>query len=198
MSVATKQGGTTQRAPKVSSPRRARKKRTRKEPVLPPLVRVRGILVREVHPRPELTIITGEERDRLESELVTALGAADAELRELRLAMNAGENYVYRFYAGGLKTYDLQALTLRAVEALRALLPGSELNAWFLEIVAAGTGKKWKPEHSQRWTCESRPILEGFFHARHMIDLCLTSPRPNEPPTRSWQWANLLHLFNLR
>ena len=53
----------------------------------------------------------------------------------------AYEDGVYRFYHHSFKVYGLQSHTISIVDKLRSLSPDRELNQWFMEIIASGTGK---------------------------------------------------------
>ena len=111
------------------------------------------------------------------------------------------EDPVYRLYHQSFKVYDLQATTGRIVEAHRALAPGGRpLNAWFLRIVADGTGKTFELEHNARWLEVTRPSAEAFFHARYFLEMAVRYGRalqaaPNALPSG---WAAFLYLYDLR
>ena len=83
------------------------------------------------------------------------------------------EDPVYRFYHQSFKVYALQETTKKIVTALSALAPERTLNPWFIEIVNEGTGEKFDPEHNQRWTEVTRPIVEAFFHARYFLEMAV-------------------------
>lgn len=85
---------------------------------------------------------------------------------------------------------------------MRALAPAPdrELDAWFLEIVASGTGLRFEPAHNARWLEVTRPILEAFFHARYFLEMAVRYAAALEEPPRVLPsgWAALLHLYRLR
>ena len=109
------------------------------------------------------------------------------------------EDPLYRFYHQSFKVYGLQETTLAIVERLRALAPDSPLNPWFVQIVESGTGKKFEMEANQRWTEETRPILEAFFHARFFLEMAVRYAKLREKPTPLPSgYAALLYLFGLR
>ena len=110
------------------------------------------------------------------------------------------EDYVYRFYHQSFKVYLLQNSTLGIVEKLRALWPERELNEWFVEIVAEGTGKTFAMADNENWLGVTRPILEAFFHARYFLEIAVKYGRELEYPPRVMPsgWAALLYLYNLR
>jgi hypothetical protein len=110
------------------------------------------------------------------------------------------EDLIYRFYHQSFKVYDLQANTLRIVAELQALAPHLKLNQNFEKIIAAGTGKKFSLSHNKNWLRYTRPILEAFFQAKHMLEMiCKYVEELEEPPQLLPSgWATLLYLYNLR
>ena len=110
------------------------------------------------------------------------------------------EDPIYRFYHQSFKVFWLQGQTEKIVAQLQALLPEQPLNPCFLEIVKAGTGKRFKTESNNTWLQSTRAILEAFFHARFFLEMIcrygkeLTAP-PQELPSG---WAAVLYLYNLR
>ena len=110
------------------------------------------------------------------------------------------EDLVYRFYHQSFKVYGLQQETQSIVSALRALSPSGELNSWFEEIVAQGTGKRFEMEHNQRWLEVTRPIVEAFFHARYFLEMAVKYARELEAPPQRLPsgWAAVLYLYRLR
>ena len=110
------------------------------------------------------------------------------------------EDPVYRFYHQSYKVYGLQEKTTAIVTQLRALAPHLPLNAWFLQIVAEGTGKQFAHEHNSNWTSITRPIVEAFFHARFMLEMVCTYGKALKEPTSRLPsgWAAVLYLYNLR
>ncbi len=110
------------------------------------------------------------------------------------------EDPIYRFYHQSFKVYLLQNSTLAIVEKLRALSPERELNEWFVEIVAEGTGKTFAMADNESWLGVTRPILEAFFHARYFLEMAVKHGRELEYPPNVMPsgWAALLYLYNLR
>lgn len=110
------------------------------------------------------------------------------------------EDSFYRFYHQSFKVYWLQETTERIVEALRKHDQGKGLNAWFLEIVTRGTGKKFEMEANRNWTKETAPILEAFFHARSFLFFAVRFARDLEHAPRSMPsgWAAVMSLYNIR
>ena len=110
------------------------------------------------------------------------------------------EDPFYRLYHQSWKVLALQSLTLRIVEALRKHDQGRGLNDWFLEIVAAGTGRHFSPEMNRDWLNETRPILEAFFHAKTFLALAVRYAKAldHAPRLLPSGWAAVLYLYNAR
>lgn len=141
------------------------------------------------------------ERGVAEARLLANLKARLPHLHDLLQACDdhwGFEDPVYRFYHQSFKVYQLQKQTERIVTLLRELLPDSDLNALFFEIVSQGTGKTFSPEHNRDWPGHTRAIVEAFFHARFFLKMAsryaeLPAP-PNPLPSG---WAALLCLYRL-
>lgn len=109
------------------------------------------------------------------------------------------EDPIYRFYHHSYKVFGLQDRTEEIVAALRILLPQCDLNPWFLEIVAQGTGKVFSIDQNTEWPRHTRPILEAFFHARYFLEMAVRYEALPEPPNLLPSgWAALLCLYGLR
>lgn len=110
------------------------------------------------------------------------------------------EDPFYRFYHQSWKVLGLQGLTLQIVESLRKHDRGRGLNDWFLEIVAAGTGRNFSQEMNRNWLDETRPILEAFFHAKTFLSLAVRYAKAldNAPRLLPSGWAAVLYLYNVR
>lgn len=123
---------------------------------------------------------------------------------EALLADVSGDNYedwVYRFYHQSFKVFWMQSDTQRMVDKLKALAPGGRpMNAWFVTIVADGTGKTFALDDNQRWLEVTRPIVEAFFHARYFLEMAVRyGPHLDRPPSLLPSgWAALLYLYDLR
>lgn len=134
--------------------------------------------------------------------LLSNLRARRDELQELLVAASSHWGYedpVYRFYHHSFKVYALQQQTAEIVRRLAELLPEHELNPWFREIVDAGTGQSFEPDHNRRWTQVTRPILEAFFHARFFLEMAVGySALYNRPTPLPSGYAALLCLYGLR
>jgi hypothetical protein len=110
------------------------------------------------------------------------------------------EDPFYRLYHQSWKVFGLQSLTMQIVEALRTHDQGRGLNDWFLEIVAAGTGKHFSPEMNRDWLTVTRPILEAFFHAKTFLALAVRYAKAldHAPRLLPSGWAAVLYLYNVR
>ena len=109
------------------------------------------------------------------------------------------EDPVYRFYHRSFKVYGLQEQTKAIVGTLAGLAPDRSLNPWFVEIVEAGTGKKFQPPDNANWTSVTRPILEAFFHALFFLEMAVRYAYLDRPPDRLPSgYAALLYLYGLR
>jgi hypothetical protein len=110
------------------------------------------------------------------------------------------EDLVYRFYHQSFKVFRIQALTTSIVDALRALLPETPLNEWFMAIVSDGTGKKFETNGNRNWTATTRPLLEAFFHANYFLRMAVKygNELDEAPSPLPSGWAAFLYLYDLR
>lgn len=136
-------------------------------------------------------------------ELFGNIKASLAELEKL-LEKNSGmwgyQDPLYRFYHQSYKVYNIQQATLEIVEKLKSLVPGREMNEWFMQIVREGTGMVFKDEDNENWLSVTRPIVEAFFHARFFLEMVVKYGKEMEYPPRALPsgWAAVLYLYNLR
>jgi hypothetical protein len=137
--------------------------------------------------------------------LLASLRSQHAQLTELHEAVVKHWSHadpIYRFYHQSFKVYNLQKETENILAALTALAPeGRELNGWFLEIMAEGTGAVFDDSANDDWLARTRPILEANFHARFFLEMAVrygddgfVEPGFGLPSG----WAALLYLYNLR
>lgn len=110
------------------------------------------------------------------------------------------EDCVYRFYHQSFKVFYIQELTQKIVDLLKTLLPGVQLDKWFVEIMQAGTGKEFKIEDNDNWSATTRPILEAFFHAKYFIEMLSLriSSKDDQSVWLTSGWAAVLSLYGLR
>ena len=147
--------------------------------------------------------MTEKEKQREEAVLLAAIRQR---LEELECSLQkcndkwVYEDCVYRFYHQSFKVYNLQATTVDIVAKLQSLMPHLPMNSWFLEIVRQATGKQFSREHNDDWLAQTRPIVEGFFHARYMLEMICKYGKVLEQPSSLLPsgWAAVLYLFNLR
>jgi hypothetical protein len=148
-------------------------------------------------------ISTAEERRKVEKKLLATAKRKLPKLKTLLASTWEHWNYedpIYRFYHQSFKVFRLQTRTLEIVAALQALAPDIKLNPDFLQIVAEGTGKTFKLSDNRHWSKRTRPILEAFFHAQHLLLMvCKYVEELKEPPqVLPSGWATVLYLYGLR
>jgi len=129
-------------------------------------------------------------------------------LSEIKRSVNepcngAAEEGIYRFYHFSFKCYYLQQLTEVIVAKLRQLSPNDpteKLCVFFEDIISQGTGKKWEYQHNADWQTHTRPIVEAFMHANHMLCLAVEygSRYEKSPEVIDYGWGSLLELYNIR
>jgi len=138
----------------------------------------------------------------LEERLLAALKAKRDDLKQLLNEVSSHwgyEDQIYRFYHQSFKVYVLQDQTRTIVRTLQSLAPDRPLNPWFVEIVDAGTGKRFEPEDNAEWTRVTRPIVEAFFHARFFLEMTIRYADLEAPPNPLPSgYAALLRLYGLR
>ena len=147
-----------------------------------------------------------EPWERREEETEKLLSAAKRKLPKLKALLASVSDHwhyedpIYRFYHQSFKVYRLQTTTLKIVAELQALAPHLKLNSYFLIIVAEGTNKKFDMSHNANWLKHTRPIVEAFFHARHMLLMVCkyAEELPEPPPVLPSGWATVLYLYDVR
>jgi hypothetical protein len=142
-------------------------------------------------------------RRQKDAELLNAIKARLSELEELRRAfLSMYEDGVYRFYHYSFKVYQLQDFTVEAIEAFREIgqATDNKLCEWLEQIVQAGTGKEWEPDHNSNWLLHTRPIVEAFLHAKYFLEMMIKSGREldSAPGLLPLGWAAILELYNQR
>ena len=144
-----------------------------------------------------------EQRLQRDRKLLQAIKTKLPELERLRVAFEAFyEDGVYRFYHHSFKVYQLQDCTSRAVEIFKdtAQTSDGQLCEWFEQIVAAGTGHTWEPDHNKNWLLHTRPIVEAFLHARYFLEMMIKygQEMDTSPTMLPIGWAAILELYNQR
>ena len=136
--------------------------------------------------------------------LLDRIHASATALRSLLESVNdewVAEDLIYRFWHQSFKVYSLQAHTERIARALQGLCSSNQtLHPWFLEIIAAGTGKTFELSHNADWVHHAKPIVDAFFHARFMLEMVVKcgedlSSAPSLLPSG---WAAVLELYQIR
>lgn len=137
-------------------------------------------------------------------ELLANLKSALPSLRSTRDKISnewVGVDLIYRFWHQSFKVYGLQSYTQVVAAELEALAPqGTNLHPWFSSILSQGTGKLFDLSHNDDWLAHTRPILEAFWHAAHMLDIAIEAAETLEhaPAMLPSGWATLLELFQIR
>lgn len=110
------------------------------------------------------------------------------------------EDRVYRFYHQSFKVYEVQLVTISITRMLKSLLPGVPLNRTYNDIVRDGTGEVFRPEHNEKFSEITRPMIEAFLHARFFLEMAVRYGKvlEQEPSPLPSGWAALLYLWNLR
>lgn len=112
------------------------------------------------------------------------------------------EDGPYRFYHHSFKVYQLQDYTLQAVEIFKSIAKATDnqLCEWFDQIVAAGTGLVWEPNHNLNWTLHTRPIVEAFLHSKYFLEMMIKYGREMDAAATMLPtgWAAILELYNQR
>jgi hypothetical protein len=148
------------------------------------------------------TYLTMADRERLTAELLDNIKKQLPELEEFQAIFNKSFGYedaVYRLYNQSYKVFGVQSGTVEIVAALQAMMPNRQLNEYFQEIVADGTGREFHPDDNLRWMEATRPIIEAFGHAFYFLGMAVKYGKElDEPPTALPSgWAALLCLFDL-
>jgi len=109
---------------------------------------------------------------------------------------------IYRFYHQSLKVFWAPGSpTKEIVDLMQSLAPHLPLNAWFMEIVAQGTGKEVR--HGNETSVGRRlraPSLRRSSTPRFFLEMvCKYGKELQEPPQfMPSGWAAVLCLYNLR
>jgi hypothetical protein len=76
--------------------------------------------------------------------------------------------------------------------------PAFGMNASFLEIVKAGTGKEFRD--GEDWNAIARPIMEAFLHMKLLLSLVVECSRSMRAPEvfMGSAWDAVFLLYNLR
>lgn len=77
--------------------------------------------------------------------------------------------YFNRFYSNSFHIYFVQDIIVECADIFRKIIPELGLNAFYMQILSEGTGKNFVPSHNQRWTYETRPIVEAMMHTKAIL-----------------------------
>jgi hypothetical protein len=112
------------------------------------------------------------------------------------------EDYVYRFYHQSFKVFMAQEEIKTALELFDSLAPeGVSLNDWYWQIADKALNKTFDQKRTNaKWTTETRPILEAFWHSQFFLEQMLRYGREidENPQILPEGWAAVLYLYNLR
>lgn len=115
---------------------------------------------------------------------------------------NQYEEGIYRLYHHSFKVYSMQDCTVGAAKVFRNIgeVSQNSLCQWFEEIVAAGTGSEWNPNHNESWLVHTRPIVEAFLHAKYFLEMMVKygNELHSAPLVLPSGWAAILELYNQR
>ena len=149
-----------------------------------------------------------KEKEKLEKESLLLQHAYERQeeifaMYEKLVGARGGEEAVYRFYHHSFKTFHVQDYVEKAVELLLSLIPDTsirDVHPSFLEIYSQGTYKTFQKEMNARWLYETRPILECYFHVKHIIDMLITYGINGTPESRKGNpaWFTVLYFYNIR
>jgi hypothetical protein len=142
-----------------------------------------------------------EKENKLLANIKTKLPELETLLKEISSHWGY-EDSIYRFYHHSFKVYSLQHVTRRIVDALRDLATeGQPLCKEFEEIIKEGArGKEFEDEHNKKWTYNTRPFVEAFFHAKYFLEMVVKYGKEIEEPPEMLPsgWAAVLCLYGLR
>ena len=110
-------------------------------------------------------------------------------------------DHLYRQFHHSYKTYYAQDTTIQIITILKKLAPkGVTFNEEFEQIFKEGTGKRFNMNHNKNWFKHTRPLLEAFFYAKALLEMCVKYGKELEkaPECLPNGWAFILYYFNLR
>lgn len=112
------------------------------------------------------------------------------------------EDAIYRFYHQSFKTFHLQSLITQARDLFVRMPPdGVPLNAWFSGICEGALNHEFVSGRTNAdWLCETRPLLEAFWHCKYFLEQTLRYGQELEvaPQMLPSGWAAILCLYNMR
>lgn len=145
---------------------------------------------------------SGKEKEK---EILNEIHEHGKEIHEINCMISnhkiGVENMIYSFYDSSFKVYELQSVTERMVDLFCVIgkCHFQDLNPLYVEIISEGTNKKFDWSHKIRWSYETRPILEAFFHSHHLLQMMekygLDRNSGNLALDLNEGWANVLNLY---
>lgn len=112
------------------------------------------------------------------------------------------EDLIYRFYHQSFKVYRLQEYTqemYKLFHEIGEIKHPERFNSYYDQIFSEGTYKKYDSSHNMRWTYETRPIVEAFWHSKHILEMMLKYGLEDQTKGSLPQgWATVLYLYNIR
>ena len=148
------------------------------------------------------------DHSQKEKEILTKIHEHRKEICEINCMISNHkkgiENMIYSFYDSSFKVYELQSVTERMVDlfCLIGKCHFQDLNPLYVEIISEGTNKKFDRSHKIRWSYETRPILEAFFHSHHLLQMMekygLDRNSGNLALDLNEGWANVLNLYKIQ
>jgi len=144
-----------------------------------------------------------EERMRDEQKLIAAIQQNEEKILLLHEKANSKFclDRIYRYYHHSFKLYSLQEVTNEIFQLIEELNPNPRrMNKDFLDIIFEGTNHEFVIEDNNRWNLKARPIVEAFFHAKHILEMIVRYGLEAEDKERSGNsfWFTVLYIYNLR
>ena len=109
-------------------------------------------------------------------------------LRELLGEVNGPAVYprmMSRFHDFDAKVYEVQAYTLRMVDALACLAPkGHGFGRHFRKVIQSGIGHDYNREDHDHWLERAGAIVQSFLHARYFLEWAVQDIPSSIPPKK--------------
>lgn len=156
---------------------------------------------------PEFNYPSWERIEHLEKVLLTQMKQQLPQLQELLEEINGPDNRcfedcIYRAYHNSAKVFERsQSSTQLMVAALAGISPeGQPFCEYFKKIIATGTGQVVTLADNDRWPERTRPLIEAYLHAHHLLKLAVKYAQTLDAPPQSlpYGWATLLCLYGIR
>lgn len=145
------------------------------------------------------------ERKEKEQKLIERLKERETEIRQLQQQVenwHASPDGIYRFYHHSYKVFSLNHYTEQIVSFFTELMDieRKDLHPWFVEICEEGLGRSFTQEANSNWLNETRPVMEAFFHAKHLLDMMIVYGLDKDAKEREGfgGWFSVLYLYQIR